>query len=65
MSHEPLEALRSAGTPVDLLSASEREVFASLSPDEVSVLGSIQTRLNAVAAAVEGQVADSNTNVVC
>ncbi|WP_329134476.1 hypothetical protein OG552_19060 [Streptomyces sp. NBC_01476] len=65
MSYEPLEALRSAGTPVDLLSDSEREVFAALSPDEVSVLGSIQTRLNAVAAAVEGQVADSNTNVVC
>ncbi|GAA4933691.1 aroma-sacti cluster domain-containing protein [Streptomyces coeruleoprunus] len=64
MSHEPLEALRRAGTPVDLLSESEREVFASLSPDEVAVLGSIQARLSAVSAAVEGQVADSN-NVVC
>lgn len=65
MSQETLEALRSAGTPVDLLSESEREVFASLSPEEVSVLGSIQARLNAVASEVEGQVADSNTNVVC
>ncbi|MBT2467018.1 hypothetical protein J7E97_03810 [Streptomyces sp. ISL-66] len=65
MSYEPLETLRRAGTPVDLLSESEREVFAALSPDEVSVLGSIQARLSAVSAAVEGQQADSNTNVVC
>ncbi|MER6115333.1 hypothetical protein E6R60_00655 [Streptomyces sp. A0642] len=65
MSQAPLEALRRAGTPVELLSASEREVFAALSPDEVAVLGSIQDRLNAVSAAVEGQQSDSNTNVVC
>lgn len=65
MSYEPLETLRSAGTPVDLLSEPEREVFAALSPDEVSVLGSIQARLNAAAAVVEGQVADTNVNVLC
>ncbi|WUS99973.1 hypothetical protein OHA46_26280 [Streptomyces sp. NBC_00708] len=65
MSQAPLDALRSAGTPVDLLSDSEREIFNGLSPDEVAVLGSIQARLNAVSAAVEGQQSDSNTNVVC
>ncbi|MER7762992.1 aroma-sacti cluster domain-containing protein [Streptomyces sp. NPDC097619] len=65
MSYEPLEALRRAGTPVDLLSDSERAVFSELSPDEVAVLGTIQARLSAVSAAVEGQRADSNTNVVC
>lgn len=60
-----LDALRSAGTPVDLLSDSEREIFNGLSPDEVAVLGSIQARLNAVSAAVEGQVNDNQVNVLC
>ncbi|MEY9872129.1 hypothetical protein ABH931_001603 [Streptacidiphilus sp. MAP12-33] len=65
MSQEALDALRSAGTPVDLLSDSEREIFSSLSPDEVSVLTSIQGRLNEAAAAVQGQVADNNVNTLC
>ncbi|MCX5396837.1 hypothetical protein OG599_10230 [Streptomyces sp. NBC_01335] len=65
MSQAPLDALRSAGTPVDLLSESERDVFSALSPDEVAVLGSIQARLNAVSAAVEGQVNDNQVNVLC
>ncbi|MCD0484756.1 hypothetical protein LO771_20755 [Streptacidiphilus sp. ASG 303] len=65
MPQETLEALRKAGTPVDLLSETEREVFSSLSPDEVAVLSSIQGRLNAAASEVEGQVNDNQVNVLC
>jgi hypothetical protein len=62
---QALDALRNAGTPVDLLSDTERAVFSALSPDEVAVLTAIQGRLNDAAAAVQGQVADNNNNSVC
>ena len=65
MSEKSLEALRKAGTPVDLLSPGEREVFASLSEQEVAALSSIQARLNAAAGEVEGQAEPNNNNVVC
>lgn len=46
MSFDPLEVLREAGNPVDLLSAAQRQVFAQLSPEEVAVLNSIKKRLD-------------------
>lgn len=46
MSFNPLEALREAGNPVDLLTQAQQEVFAQLSEDEVTVLNSIKKRLD-------------------
>jgi hypothetical protein len=46
MSFDPLEALREAGNPVDLLSAAQQEVFAHLTREEVTVLNSIKKRLD-------------------
>lgn len=55
MSFDPLEALRAAGNPVDMLSTAQREVFAQLSPEEVAVLNSIKKRLDNLAESdVEG-----------
>lgn len=42
---DPLVALRDAGCPVDQLSASQREVLASLTEQETAVLVSVQHRL--------------------
>jgi len=48
MAFDALAALRAAGNPVDQLSEGQREVFASLTEDEVEVLNSIKRRLDAV-----------------
>ena len=48
MSFDALAALRAAGNPVDLLSKEQREVFASLTEDEVAVLNSIKRRLDLI-----------------
>ena len=48
MAFDALRALREAGNPVDLLSAAQRKVFASLSEDEVQVLNSIKRRLDEI-----------------
>jgi hypothetical protein len=48
MSFDSLAALRAAGNPVDLLSQEQREVFASLTEDEVAVLNSIKRRLDLI-----------------
>jgi len=48
MSFDALAALRAAGTPVDLLSREQREVFASLTEGEVAVLNSIKRRLDLI-----------------
>jgi len=46
MAFDALAALRSAGTPIDMLTKEQREVFASLTEDEVAVLNSIKRRLD-------------------
>lgn len=48
MAFDALAALRAAGNPVDQLSEAEREVFASLTEEEVGVLNSIKRRLDAI-----------------
>jgi hypothetical protein len=46
MAFDSLAALRAAGNPVDLLSQEQREVFASLTEEEVAVLNRIKRRLD-------------------
>lgn len=48
MAFDALATLREAGNPVDLLTAEQREVLASLTQQEVAVLNSVKTRLDAV-----------------
>ncbi len=48
MAFDPLAALRAGGNPVDLLTHEQREVFASLTEEEVAVLNSIKRRLDAL-----------------
>jgi hypothetical protein len=48
MPFDALAALRAAGTPIDLLSREQQEVFASLTEDEVAVLNSIKRRLDLI-----------------
>lgn len=55
MPFDPLEALREAGQPVDLLSRHQREILATLTEHEVDVLLSIQHRLSEAEPEVEGQ----------
>ncbi|MEU4380503.1 aroma-sacti cluster domain-containing protein [Micromonospora echinofusca] len=43
--HDPLDALRSAGCPVDQLSAAQCEVLAALTEAETAVLVALQQRL--------------------
>ncbi|MFI5496413.1 aroma-sacti cluster domain-containing protein [Actinoplanes sp. NPDC051859] len=52
--HDPLEALRDAGCPVDLLSTEQRSVLAALTEHETTVLVSVQERLAAAEAEVVG-----------
>lgn len=55
MTFDALAELRQAGNPVDLLTAEQRDVLATLTEDEVAVLNSVKQRLDAVAdAEVEG-----------
>jgi hypothetical protein len=48
MAFDSLAALRAAGNPVDLLSQEQREVFASLTEEEVAVLNRIKRRLDSL-----------------
>jgi hypothetical protein len=45
--YDPISVLRDAGFPVDQLSASQREVIASLSEQETDVVASVHMRLRA------------------
>lgn len=49
---DPLSELRAAGFPVDQLSTSQREVLAALSEPEITVLVSVQSRLQEAAGEV-------------
>jgi hypothetical protein len=53
MAFDALAELRAAGNPVDQLSDAQREVFASLTEDEVAVLNSIKRRLDEIEEDVE------------
>jgi hypothetical protein len=58
MAFDPLEALREAGNPVDVLSEAQRSVLAGLTEEEVATWNGIKARLDAAvgsAAEVEGQ----------
>lgn len=55
MSFDPIETLRSAGLPVEVLNEQQRTVLSALSEPEVRTLSTIQSRLNAAAGDVEGQ----------
>ena len=48
MPFDALAALRAAGNPVDQLPEAQREVFASLTEEEVEVLNSIKRRLDEI-----------------
>lgn len=61
MSFDPIESLRTAGVPVEVLSEEQRSILSSLSESEVSTLSNIQSRLNAASGDVEGQ---NNFNVI-
>jgi hypothetical protein len=50
---DPIDALREAGCPVDLLSEAQRRVLADLTEHEAEVIVRVQRRL----AAAEGEVA--------
>ncbi|TMM34875.1 MAG: hypothetical protein E6F99_21140 [Actinobacteria bacterium] len=63
MSEATLQALRDAGAKIDALEPGQREVFASLTPEELAVVTSIQVRLNAAESEVTGQMADTNNNL--
>lgn len=65
MSEAALQALRDAGANIDAMNAGQREVFASLNPEELAVVTAIQTRLNAVEDEVQGQSVDNKNNNVC
>jgi len=43
--YDPITALRDEGFPVDQLSESQREVLASLTEQEATVVASVQRRL--------------------
>jgi hypothetical protein len=49
MAFDALTALRGAGNPVDLLTATQQAVLAQLSEAEVTVLNSVKERLDAAA----------------
>ncbi|WP_034271376.1 aroma-sacti cluster domain-containing protein [Actinospica robiniae] len=51
---DPLEALRAAGCPVDLLSEAQRLVLAALTEQETELLVSVQQRLRAAEGEVTG-----------
>jgi hypothetical protein len=55
VSFDPIESLRSAGVPVEVLNEEQRSVLTSLSESEVSTLASIQSRLTMAGGDVEGQ----------
>ncbi|MFC9486632.1 aroma-sacti cluster domain-containing protein [Streptomyces hydrogenans] len=55
MSFDALNSLRECGLPVDLVSEAQRQVLAALDEDEVAVLRTVKSRLDAVAGEVEAQ----------
>lgn len=56
MAYDALATLREAGNPVDLLTTQQRNVLAQLTEEEVAVLISVKSRLDAVSdAEAEGQ----------
>ncbi len=54
MRFDPLEELRAAGQPVDALNLAQQEVLRGLSRAEAATLISVQARIAAVSADVEG-----------
>lgn len=61
MPFDALTALRAAGNPVDQLSEAQREVFASLTEEEVEVVNSIKRRLDAIDEDVDVSAHDVKT----
>jgi hypothetical protein len=55
MPFDALAELRAAGSRVDMLSDAQREVLRGLSPEEVSTLNAIKTRVDDAGPEVEGQ----------
>jgi hypothetical protein len=51
---DPVDALREAGCPVDLLSEAQRRVLAELTDEEAEVLVAVQLRLREAEAEVSG-----------
>jgi hypothetical protein len=51
---DPVEALREAGCPVELLSEPQRAVLAALTEQEAEVLVAVQRRLRAAEGEVTG-----------
>ena len=64
MSFDALAELRAAGNPVDQLSESQRQVFASLTEQEVEVLNSIKRRLDAAEEEEDVDVTAHNAKVL-
>jgi hypothetical protein len=54
MSFDALEELRAAGQPIDQLSPAQQEVLRGLTRAEVATLNSVQSRIAAASADVEG-----------
>lgn len=48
MAFDALTALRQAGNPVDMLTLAQQEVLAQLTEEEVAVLNSVKSRMDAV-----------------
>jgi hypothetical protein len=55
MSFDALAELRAAGSRIDVLSDAQREVLRGLSPEEVSTLNAIKSRIDDAGPEVEGQ----------
>lgn len=55
MDFDALDALRSAGHPVELLSHAQQQVLAGLDQDQVAVLNLVKRGLDAVDPDVSGQ----------
>jgi hypothetical protein len=55
MAFDPLRQLADAGNPVDMLTNEQKAAFGQLTEEEVRVITSVQAKLSAVSAEVEGQ----------
>ncbi len=60
MAFDALAGLRAAGNQIDLLDDAQRAVLAELSEEEVAMLNSIKSRVDAVSGEVVGQMTDVN-----
>lgn len=65
MAFDALKVLEGAGTPVGELPQHLRDVFKNLSPEEVTVLTSLQSKIDAAAAEPEVVGQSDNINIVC